>query len=94
MRPLEFIFGFLLLLSLVGELFGGPPASGPYYFTLILWLLGSWVRGFIALFGVHISQIMSFNTLATIIFVIWLLGGLFLFFGGLFGNEKKRATKT
>ena len=89
MRPLEFTLGFLLLLSLAGQLFGGPPSSGPYWVTMILWILGTWLREFIALFGVHVSQIMSFSTLSTLIFIIWLIGGLFLFFGGLFGNEKK-----
>ncbi len=90
MRPLEFTLGFLLLLSLVGELFGGPPSSGPYYVTLILWIIGSWFRGFFALFGLRIAPLMSFNVLSLLVFIIWLLGGLILFFEGWFGQPKKR----
>ena len=94
MRPLEFTLGFLLLLSLAGQLFGGPPSSGPYWVTMILWILGTWLREFIALFGVHVSQIMSFSTLSTLIFVIWLIGGLFLFLGGWLGDSNMRKVGT
>ncbi len=95
MRPLAVILGFLLLLSLVAQLFGGPVSSGPYYAGIILWLPAMAIQSFISLFGVHIPQLLTFAQLQALMFLIFLLGGIVLFFGGLLSNSKaKRGRST
>ena len=90
MRPIAVILGFLLLLSLVAQLFGGPVSSGPYYATIVLWLPAMAIRSFLSLFGVHIPMLLTFTQLQAIMFVIFLLGGIMLFFGGLLSHDRTK----
>ena len=48
-------FGFLMLIGVIGELFGRVYA-GPYYFSLIFWYLGMFIQGVLSIFRIHIPD--------------------------------------
>ena len=50
-------FGFLMLIGVIGELFGRVYA-GPYYFSLIFWYLGMFIQGTLSIFRIHIPTLL------------------------------------
>ena len=79
-------FGFLMLIGVIGELFGRVYA-GPYYFSLIFWYLGMFIQGVLSIFRIHVPTFFTFSQFLSIVTVIWLIAAIGLLLDGLAAKD-------
>ena len=79
-------FGFLMLIGVIGELFGRVYA-GPYYFSLIFLCVGMFIQGTLSIFRIHIPTFLTFSQFLSIVTVIWLIAAVALLIDGLAAKD-------
>lgn len=69
--------GFLMMVGIIGELFG-KVYSGPYYATLIVWYLGKFFQFVLGVFFIHIPNIMTRGELLILVTIVYVFVALWM----------------